>query len=176
MRIGVGPEVRQLDDVHRSFVEAADAARAGAIRDGSGYATAADIDLRGLLHLLCDDGHVQRFVERELGPILAHDAAHDTTHLETLVAYLEAGGKQIGRRGPVPGCRGRRFYKHLEQIGEVIGRDLEDAEVRTALHLAVLAARDLRASAAQDLVVEREMVDAKRVCPPGSRSTAWSAP
>jgi purine catabolism regulator len=174
VRIGVGPVVARLDQVLRSFVEADDAARAGTPPAGRPYATASDIDLRGVLHLLRDESHVQRFVERELGPILAHDARHETNYLQTLVAYLEAGGNKSGAAARSHLSRAT-FYKHLDQIGDVIGRDLDDPEVRTALHIAVLTAKDLRTETAQGSSSSSKWLT-RNGFPSGSRSTAWSAP
>ena len=60
----------------------------------------------GLLQLLRDEPRLQLFVERELGPLLAHDAAHPRDQLlGSLRAYLDSGPEQVGRRGrgaPVP--------------------------------------------------------------------------
>jgi purine catabolism regulator len=174
VRIGVGPDVARLDRVPLSFVEADDAARAGTPACGRQYAMASDIDLRGVLHLLRDEGHVQRFVERELGPILAHDARHETNYLQTLVTYLQAGGNKSGAAARSHLSRAT-FYKHLDQVRAVIERDLDDPEVRTALHMAVLAAQGLRTETAQASSPSSKWLT-RNGLPSGSRSTAWSAP
>jgi purine catabolism regulator len=148
--IGVGAVAGSIRDVRRSFLEASQVADVAAERpDGwpaaGGPAAAssgrplfyrlADLGLRGLLHLLRDDPRVQTFVERELGPLLAEP---DTSLLDVLAAYLAAGGNKAEAAKQAHLAR-PTFYERLRRIERILGTDLDSAESRTSLHVALLA-------------------------------------
>jgi purine catabolism regulator len=94
--------------------------------------------LRGLLHLLRDDTRLQTFAERELGPLLAADEAQGSQLLSCLAAYLEEGGNKAAAAQRAHLAR-PTFYQRLEQIERILGVDLDSAESRTSLHVALLA-------------------------------------
>ena len=96
----------------------------------------ADLRLRGLLHLLRDDPRVQTFVERELGPLLS--AEPDTSLLDVLAAYLAVGGNKAEAAKRAHLAR-PTFYERLRRIERILGTDLDSAESRTSLHVALLA-------------------------------------
>lgn len=142
--IGVGAAAGSIRDVRRSFLEASQVADFAAERPGEwfpgrqdrpSFYRLADLRLRGLLHLLRDDPRVQTFVERELGPLLAEP---DTSLLGALAAYLAAGGNktEAARRAHLARPT---FYERLTRIERLLGTDLESAESRTSLHVALLA-------------------------------------
>ena len=99
-----------------------------------------DLRLRGLLHLLRDDPRVQAFAERELSRLLLHDDAAGTQLLPALTAYLEAGGNKAEAAKRAHLAR-PTMYERLRQIEDVLGVDLEPAESRLSLHVALLAMR-----------------------------------
>ena len=99
-----------------------------------------DLRLRGLLHLLRDDPRLQAFAERELGALLAHDETASTQLLPALVAYLEAGGNKAEAAKHAHLAR-PTMYERIRQIEDVLGLDLEPAESRASLHVALLALR-----------------------------------
>ena len=109
----------------------------------------ADLRLRGLLHLLRDDSRVQTFVERELGALLA--AEPESSLLGALAAYLAAGGNKAAAAKNSHLAR-PTFYERLRRIERILGTDLDSAESRTSLHVALLA------------------LDAARMDPAGKRS------
>jgi purine catabolism regulator len=157
--IGVGAVAGSIRDVRRSFLEASQVADVAAERPdgwpapggpdgwpaaggpaagGSGrplFYRLADLGLRGLLHLLRDDPRVQTFVERELGPLLAEP---DTSLLDVLAAYLAAGGNKAEAAKQAHLAR-PTFYERLRRIERILGTDLDSAESRTSLHVALLA-------------------------------------
>ena len=161
--IGVGAVAGSIRDVRRSFLEATQVADVAAERPdgwpaaggpdgwpaaggpdggpaaaGSGrplFYRLADLGLRGLLHLLRDDPRVQTFVERELGPLLAEP---DTSLLDVLAAYLAAGGNKAEAAKQAHLAR-PTFYERLRRIERILGTDLDSAESRTSLHVALLA-------------------------------------
>jgi purine catabolism regulator len=151
--IGVGAAVGSIRDVRRSFLEASQVAdvaaerpegwRAGGDSDRPPFYRLADLHLRGLLHLLRDDPRVQTFVERELGPLLASEP--DTSLLDVLAAYLAAGGNKAAAAKSAHLAR-PTFYERLRRIERILGTDLDSAESRTSLHVALLALEASRGS------------------------------
>jgi purine catabolism regulator len=143
--IGVGALAGSIRDVRRSFLEASQVADVAAERPGGRFPGSqerpsfyrlADLRLRGLLHLLRDDPRVQTFVERELGPLLS--AEPDTSLLDVLAAYLAAGGNKAEAAKRAHLAR-PTFYERLRRIERILGTDLDSAESRTSLHVALLA-------------------------------------
>jgi PucR family transcriptional regulator, purine catabolism regulatory protein len=137
--IGAGSVVDSVLEVQRSFLEAEQVAEVAA-RSGGGlpFYRLPDLRLRGLLHLLRDDPRVQAFAERELGPLLRHDAASGGQLVATLTAYLEAGGNKAEAAKRAHLAR-PTLYERLRRIEEVLGVSLDAAQSRTSLHVAVLA-------------------------------------
>ena len=144
--MAVGSVVPAPRDARRSFLEAmqvADAAPAGA--SASHFYRLPDVRLRGLLHLLRDDERVQTYVERELGPLLAHDAgARSGSELAgVLRTYLEVGRNKSAAADAAHLSR-PSLYERLERIEAVLGVDLDDVETCLSLHVALLALDALR--------------------------------
>ncbi|HXW46842.1 MAG TPA: PucR family transcriptional regulator ligand-binding domain-containing protein [Streptosporangiaceae bacterium] len=144
--IGVGSGVDSVGGVQRSFLEADHVAEA-APGSGAGlpFYRLPDLRLRGLLHLLRDDPRVHAFAERELGPLLVHDDAGGTQLMAALSAYLCAGGNKAEAAKQAHLAR-PTMYERLRQIEEVLGVDLEPAESRLSLHVALLALQAAGAS------------------------------
>lgn len=140
--IGAGSAVESMREVRRALLEArqvADAAaRAPADPGGHPYARLADLRLRGLLHMLNGDARLATFTDRELGPLLAYDAAHGTTLTGVLAAYLEAGGNKAQAAARAHLSR-PTLYGRLRHIERILGVSLEAAESRVCLHVALLA-------------------------------------
>jgi PucR family transcriptional regulator, purine catabolism regulatory protein len=142
--IGAGSAVDSVSGVQRSLVEADHVAEAAAAAGGQQpYYQMPDLRLRGLLHLLRDDPRLQAFAERELGQLLMHDDATGSELVPALVAYLESGGNKAAAAKRA-GLARPTMYERLRQIEDVLGVELEPAESRLSLHVALLA---LRASA-----------------------------
>jgi purine catabolism regulator len=137
--IGAGTPVDSVTGVQRSFLEADHVASAAAgLGSHLPYFRLADLRLRGLLHLLRDDPRVHAFAERELGPLLAHDDAGGPQLLAALQAYLSSGGNKAEAAKQAHLAR-PTMYERLRQIEDVLGIDLEPAESRLSLHVALLA-------------------------------------
>lgn len=99
--------------------------------------------LRGLVHRLGDDPALLGFAADVLGPVAALPAPARADARDTLWALVEAGGvvADVARRLGV----GRpAAYARLRRLSGLLGLDLTDPEVRTALHLALLV--DARAA------------------------------
>jgi purine catabolism regulator len=138
-----------MADVRRSLLEAQQVADAAAQAPSPAAAQPfyklADLRLRGLLHLLADDGRLTTFVDRELGPLLAYDATRGTGLTAVLAAYLAAGGNKAETAARTQLAR-PTLYERLRHIERILGISLEAAESRSSLHVAFLARESARAS------------------------------
>lgn len=144
--IAAGSTVGDVLEVKRSFLEAAqvaDVAGEAAIRP---FHRLADVGLTGLLHLLRRDERLQTFVERELGPLLAHDAANGSDLGGVLRHYLGAGRNKSVAAAAF-GVSRPAFYERLHAIEEVLGIDLDDVQTCLTLHVAVSALDAVRSPA-----------------------------
>lgn len=106
---------------------------------GSARPRALQFDGLGVLRLLValDEGtELQRFVDDEIGELLAHDAGPGNPLLPTLRAYLAAGGNKA-RTAEALFVQRRTLYYRLERIDSLIGRSLDDPETRTVLDIAL---------------------------------------
>ena len=149
--IGVSRPAGSLSEVRDAFREAREVAdltarnpgAAGRGGDWRPYYRLPDLRLRGLLHLLREDGRLRAFAEREFGPLLAYDAEHGTTLVRDLAAYLEAGGNKALAAARAHLAR-PTFYQRLALIERILGVSLADPESRASLHVALLIRADGR--------------------------------
>jgi purine catabolism regulator len=97
-----------------------------------------------LLHDLRDTPELDAFVEEQLGPLLADGSPRTRALLETLEAYLAAGGRKAEAARALHLER-QSLYLRLRRIEEALGVSLDDEDVVLGLHLAVRARRFRRA-------------------------------
>jgi len=137
--LAVGTTVGSAGEARRSLVEAGHVA-AAALHSGEEREVhrLRDVRLRGLLHLLADDERVRAFAERELGPLLARDAASGTRLVQALRHYCEHGGNKSAAAAAAHTSR-TAYYQQLARIEQVLGVPLEDPESMLSLYLALLA-------------------------------------
>ncbi|WP_283134259.1 PucR family transcriptional regulator [Rhizohabitans arisaemae] len=142
--LAAGSLVDAVRDVRRSFSEAEQVADVAVRRpDGRPFYRLPDLRLRGLLHLLRDDARLQTFAERELGPLLAHDASRGGDLTRILTAYLESGRNKAVAAGRAHLSR-PAFYERLRRLERVLNTDLDDIESCLSLHVALLALESFR--------------------------------
>jgi MEDS: MEthanogen/methylotroph, DcmR Sensory domain/PucR C-terminal helix-turn-helix domain len=100
----------------------------------------------GLFALLVDDGDpaaMARLVDEWLGPLLAPDGQRRSPALlATLAAYLDAGAHQQDSADAL-GVHVSTLKYRLGRLGEILGRDLSDPDVRFQLQVALAAHRTL---------------------------------
>jgi purine catabolism regulator len=138
--------VSSVRDVRRAFLEAsqvADAAPSGDEGVARPYYRLPDVRLRGLLHLLRDDDRLQTFVERELGPLLTHDAQHATDLVGVLRTYLASGRNKSAAADAAHMSR-PSFYERLHRIERILSVDLDSVESCLSLHVALLGLDAIR--------------------------------
>ncbi|MET9648151.1 PucR family transcriptional regulator [Streptomyces syringium] len=97
-----------------------------------------DVDL--LLWRLRSHGDLSAFVERVIGPLLAHDRAARPPLLPTLEAYLAHAGRKAETARELHLNR-QTLYDRLARIARLLGTDLEDPQTALALSLALQARR-----------------------------------
>jgi purine catabolism regulator len=140
--IGVGHLRGSLLEAAAGIDEAAHVAETAATLRGDRkpFYRATDVRLRGLLALLRKDPRVQQFAESELEGVLQTDARDGGGHLELLGRYLESGGNKaaLARTGYLSRPT---LYARLARLEELLGVDLDDAESRTSLHVALILHR-----------------------------------
>ena len=140
--IGVGRPRGSLLEAAAGIDEAAHVAETAATLRGAGkpFYRATDIRLRGLLALLRNDPRVQQFVESELESLLQAEARGNGGYLDLLGQYLESGGNKaaLARSGYLSRPT---LYARLARLEELLAVDLDDAESRTSLHVALLLHR-----------------------------------
>lgn len=96
------------------------------------------LGVRDLVWQLRDDPRLLGFVADRLGPVLALDPAARERALSGLRAWVDAGGvvtdfaRRLGVGRPAA-------YVRLARLSELVGADLTEPEVRTSVHVALLA-------------------------------------
>ena len=93
-----------------------------------------------LLHDLRDTPELDAFVDEQLGPLLEGGSARQRALLETLEAYLAAGGRKAQAARALHLER-QSLYLRLRRIEELLGVSLADEDAVLGLHLAVRARR-----------------------------------
>jgi purine catabolism regulator len=132
--VGAGFCCSALDELPRSFVEAAHVADAAVADPPAGLvARLRDVRLRGLVRLLRDEPKLQAFIERELGPLLGQQDL-----LDVLRSYLRTG------RNKSLAAQEHHFsrpalYRRLRSIETLLGVDLDDWDQLVSLYVALLA-------------------------------------
>ncbi len=145
--IGVGADSESLLDTARELTHAGHVAEVALSLNSvqpRPFYRSGDVRLRGLLSLIRNEPGVQRFAETELSALLRHDIRHRGDLATTLRAFLDVAGNktELARRMNVSRPT---LYDRLARIERILDVDLDDGEVRTSLHTALLI-RDLAAT------------------------------
>jgi purine catabolism regulator len=150
--VGAGSTVVGIERAPSTLHEAMQVAEAATgMPTHRAYFRPPDLRLRGLVHALRQESAVGQYVERELGPLLAHDAAHGTRLFDFLAAYCRCGGNKTAAANELFISRAA-LYDRIGKVEGVLGVDLADPAVVVGLHFAVLASETL---GAPDLAVRR---------------------
>ncbi|MDX3231588.1 PucR family transcriptional regulator [Streptomyces sp. ME19-01-6] len=129
-----------VGDELRHAAQAASAARGPADRAWHDVRSL-DVDL--LLWRLREHGDLAAFVDRVIGPLLAHDRTARPSLVPTLEAYLRHAGRKAETARALHLNR-QTLYDRLARIGRLLGSDLEDPRTVLALSLALQARRHVR--------------------------------
>ena len=133
---GMGEPAHTPSQVHRSATEARDAARLGLHALGEGHiARLADLGVYQLLVALRDSGQLAPFVERTLAPLLDKTRAGDDL-LKTLGVFFACNGNLSEAARRLHLHRNSLIYR-LNHASAILGRDLDDPDLRLALQIAI---------------------------------------
>lgn len=97
----------------------------------------ASMRVRGLLSLLQGDDRLHTFALRQLAPLESPDGRRDNELLRTLEVLLEEWGSKSAAASRLTISRSV-LYERIARIERLISEKLDDPEVRTSLHLALL--------------------------------------
>lgn len=140
--VSVGGVVGGLEGAVASLQEAVDLSRSGPDREGRGLQIrrAEDRPLARLVTSLRDDHRLLDHGERVLAPLIEYDLARGGDLLDVLAAMLAHPGNRTAAASASHLSRSV-FYQRIALIQELLGADLDDGEMLTALHLALLVRR-----------------------------------
>lgn len=142
--IGAGTPVSGIERAQGTLREAMQVAEAATgMPAHRAYFRAPDLRLRGVVHALREQSALAEYVDRELAPLLAHDAAHGTRLAEFLAAYCRTAGNKTAAAAELFISRAA-LYDRIAKVEHVLGVDLADPEVVVGLHFAVLARETLQ--------------------------------
>ncbi|MFT4084167.1 MAG: PucR family transcriptional regulator [Nocardioides sp.] len=98
-----------------------------------------DLGIRGVVYALRDDPRLARFADRLLAPLLRHDREHDTTLVDLLRHYLDAGRNKTVAAQRAYVSR-PWMHERLRLISSLLEIDLEDEEQCMNLQIALVIA------------------------------------
>jgi PucR family transcriptional regulator, purine catabolism regulatory protein len=126
--------------IHEAVLAAGAIAHAaeGAVGAARPFVRLADLGLAGLLYQLRDDPRVISYAERQLGPLLAHDAATGTDLIRVLTLYLQSGANKAAAAAHT-GLARPTLYERLHQIEQVTGQQIDSPQAQVAFAVALLA-------------------------------------
>ncbi len=143
--LSVGSPAHGVEGALTSLQEAIDLSRTPVQRPGRGLHVrrAEDRPLARLVTALRDDHRVLDHGERMLAPLIEYDLARGGDLLDVLAAMLAHPGNRTAASSASHLSRSV-FYQRIALIQELLGVDLDDGEIQTALHLALLVRRSSR--------------------------------
>jgi purine catabolism regulator len=135
--IGIGRPSAGLAGLRRSFAQAQESlSLVRSLFGGGKVLSFGDLTLYHLLGRLqaCDE--LAEFHEQTLASLEAYDAGHDTQLVDTLDVFFSQHGNVSQTAERLYLHRNSLLYR-LERIAEITGLDLDDADARFALQLAL---------------------------------------
>ncbi len=146
---GVGRPAQGIDNLRQSFCEAESAVGlCDELRTQSRATFFGNSSLYGLLLSLNNPSELQRFCMTWLSELMAYDNDQHSELLETLGAYFGNNGNTALTAKELNIHRNTLAYR-LNRIAEITCLDLDDADVRLNLHLALKAREVLKAAPLQ---------------------------
>lgn len=138
LAIGIGRSVQQFPELRTSY---RDAAQAMALEHRLRHhkpQVYANLGVYRLLLPLTETNELRAFADRVLGPLMADERAGKTHLLETLRVYFECNGNVAQTAKQMYIHRNTLLYR-LDRVREAGNLDLDDAETRLQLQLALRA-------------------------------------
>jgi purine catabolism regulator len=145
--VGVSEETRP-ERLRSALEDAGEAASFAARAGNKDIKHFEDLGVDHLLMELTSSPELARFVESELKPLLEHEANGTPIYIPTLRAFLDSGGRKVAAAESLHIDR-RTLYYRLGRIQQILGRSLEDQDVRLRLDLALRSLDLLRSISAK---------------------------
>ncbi|XWX04737.1 helix-turn-helix domain-containing protein [Aggregatilineales bacterium SYSU G02658] len=142
---GISRPMQGLQGLREAYREAKDAVSiALELGDRDKSTFYGDLKLYQLLLALKDRSlpHLKRFHQEILGPLLEHDARKQSDLIRTLEGFFNSNGNLAKAAENLDVHRNTLVYR-LERIADLTGLDLDDADNRLILHLALKIERVL---------------------------------
>jgi purine catabolism regulator len=136
--IGAGSTVTGIERAQHTLREAMQVADTALGLPPQPFFRPADLRLPGLVYALRDEPLVQHYVEREIGALLAHDAAHGSRLYDFLATYCRCGANKTTAAAALFISRAA-LYDRITKVQHILEVDLADPQVVLSLHFAVLA-------------------------------------
>jgi purine catabolism regulator len=134
---GVGRVTKNLQDIPQSMREAQQALEIGRRLFGEGKIHSfVRLGIYRLLFHLDGKEDLLDFYQETLGPLLIHDMRNDGTLVETLEGFFRCNGNLSETARSMHLHRNSLLYR-LDRIEEILGRSLEDPELRLSLQIAL---------------------------------------
>src|SRR6266516_1573280 len=134
---GIGRIAKNLQGIPQSFREAQQALEIGRRLFGEGKLHSfVHLGVYRLLFHLDGQEELDDFYQDMLGPLLAHDARNDGTLVETLEGVFRCNGDLSDAARVMHLHRNSLLYR-LDRIEAILGRSLEDSELRLSLQFAL---------------------------------------
>ncbi len=135
--IGIGQPGASLAGLRRSFSQAREAlALAATLFNGNKILSFGDLSLYHLLQRLQGCEELVAFYDQTLAPLVTYDREHDTQFVPTLQAFFTHHGNVSQTAKSLYLHRNSLLYR-LERISEITAMDLDKADDRFALQLAL---------------------------------------
>ena len=134
---GIGRVAKNLQAIPQAYREAQQALEIGQkLFRASKLHSFAQLGIYRLLFHLNGQSELHEFYSETLGPLLAADTRGDGAFIETLECYFRCNGNLSETARAMHFHRNSLLYR-LSRIEEILGRSLEDAELRLSLQIAL---------------------------------------
>lgn len=137
MSLGVGRPYAGVNGLAASYREAEEALAIGQSLLGGGRTSYfGDLGIRRLLFPLRDSPELRAFYDEYLGALESYDERHGTELIRTLEGFFAHHGNHVRAAEALHLHRNTLLYR-LARIQSIAGLDLDDAEVRLAVQVAL---------------------------------------
>ncbi len=134
---GIGRIANNLQSIPQAYREAQQALEIGQKLFGEGKLHSfAQLGIYRLLFYINGQSELREFYQETLGPLLAADTRGDGAFIETLECFFRCNGNLSETARAMHFHRNSLLYR-LSRIEEILGRSLEDSELRLSLQIAL---------------------------------------
>ena len=139
--VGVSLPVERLDAVDQALGEAIDTARACRMLERRAIGYRSELALYDTIQAVRQSPARERLLNEILAPLEIYDRHHGTELTETLAVFLRENGNAVQAARRLAVHRNTLNYR-LQRISDISGLDLDRAEERLMLHLALCLRAD----------------------------------